>query len=184
MRKLGRYTAIAAAVLIVFAPARALAAVIVPPGNSGVNQYTQTYPTAGGNVAVEGRKPRQPKQVLGKQNARALEDQGPEGKAAADLAAASSPTETSTGTEKSGSGGRSGKSGGGRSHPRPSHGGSGDATQPLAASDGASSRLAQIVGQASGSTSSGNLGLLMPIILLAGLAWCIAYSRRRRRHPA
>ena len=46
-----------------------------------------------------------------------------------------------------------------------------------------SSGLGAVLGQATGSSDSGQLGLLLPLIVLATIAWSVAYLVRRRRQP-
>lgn len=195
MRKLTRYLLVGAAA-IAFAPTHALAAEVVPPGNSGVNQYTETVPTAGGNVAIKHQGIRQPKQALGKEQARKLEEKGPEGKAAAELAATGSAPAGAGGGDTTpapaGKGG-GGKEGGDEERPVAAGGGSGGSSggsntgrpgrTTAGPAVGGPSGLGQVVGQATGS-SSGELGPLMPIVLLAALAWCAAFAWRRRRDHA
>lgn len=60
---------------------------MVPPGNSAVNQYTETYPTAKGGAPASETGERSPAESLGARNADKLEGLGPEGRAAAELAA-------------------------------------------------------------------------------------------------
>jgi hypothetical protein len=47
-----------------------------------------------------------------------------------------------------------------------------------------SSGLGEILRQATGSTSSGEMGLLLPLLILGALAWSVAYALGRRRHGA
>lgn len=85
----------------------------VPPGVSGATQYTETLPGPGGEESTRqiGAEKREasasPEQKLGAQNAGRLEELGPEGKAAARLAAAgvtrSTGGPTGGGVEPSGS---------------------------------------------------------------------------------
>ena len=47
-----------------------------------------------------------------------------------------------------------------------------------------SSGLGEVIGQATGSSSSGQLGLLLPLLILAVATWAVAYVLRQRRgHP-
>ena len=64
----------------------------------------------------------------------------------------------------------------------------GGATQstnpPQAQNPSGSSGLGEVIGQATGS-SSGELGLLLPLLIIAVVIWSAAYLRRQRRdHPA
>jgi len=153
MLTLGLIGAIAATLC----PAAAMAQRLVPPGNSGVNQYTETFPTAGGDaVAGDGGK-RSPKKVLGAKNARRLEEAGPEGRAAAALVAATAPASRAVAT---GHGGSGGKQAGGVS---------------------GSSGLGEVIGQATGASSSGQLGILLPLAIVVAAVGSLAFLWRRRR---
>jgi hypothetical protein len=163
MLTLGLIGAIAATLC----PAAATAQRLVPPGNSGVNQYTETFPTAGGDaVAGDGGK-RSPKKVLGANNARRLEEAGPEGRAAAALAAATAPASRAVAT---GHGGSGGKQAGGGGNGRPAAGGV-----------SGSSGLGEVIGQATGASSSGQLGILLPLAIVAAAIGSLAFLWRRRR---
>jgi hypothetical protein len=212
---------LAVAVVVFFAlPGFAAAAgQVVPPGNSAATQYTQAFPTSGGNVAVGtsigepgggGHKP--PAKVIGKKTAQELESQGPEGQAVADLAAESAPTsggsesESETSQGSGGAAGGNGSGGGhqggakpaGGSHPAGSNQGGakagGAGSQPTAPANNAgatagtaaaeaagsgSSGISEVVGQATGA-SSGQMGVFLPLVLLAALAFALAYAWRRR----
>lgn len=195
-----------AATIAIFAlPTAAQAEYLIPPGNSAATQYTEAVPTAGGPKATNPSKHagnKSPKQVLGKDNAKKLDAQGPEGRAAAEVAAATAPVAVSGGggsapatpghasQEKGGNGSGSGGSslnGGGS----PADRGSGNAPgspagqEAIPASEqspSGSSGLGEVLGQATGS-SSGQLGLLLPLIVLGTIAWSVAYVVRRRRQP-
>lgn len=196
--------ALAATALCV--PASALGAAIVPPGNSAVNQYTQQVPTAGGNVQG-GSKAAKPNKVLGKKTTSELAQQGPDGQAAAELAAetaapsAAPVSEESSAPAKPAGGGKGDQKKKEKKHkkaPKPSGGkekgaaagtgggasgpssGSGQGAGSTGAASGGSSALGQIAAQATG-TSSGQLGLLMPLALVLGLLFCGAYLARNRR---
>ncbi|HET9676265.1 MAG TPA: hypothetical protein VFP21_02015 [Solirubrobacterales bacterium] len=173
----------------------AAAETVVPPGNGAATQYTEAYPTSGGNavngdgINGGGGGHSNPSHVLGHHNAKKLEDEGQVGKEAARVAAETAPAQgtgsTSTGsggghhgTAPGGSGGQNGSGGGGNS---------GVHTQSLvqhtggpAESGSGSSGLSEVIGQATGS-SSGDSGLLLPLILLAALVGSLAYAWRRRR---
>jgi hypothetical protein len=185
-------------------PAGAAAESLVPPGNSAANQYTQTFPTSKGEEDEQGKKKNgvTPAQVLGAGKAHELEDKGPEGKAVANFAAETSPTDgggsggesTSPGNSTgSGNGNGSGHpkstSGGGSSNggdeEKPERsGGAGGGQAPSGGSGGAepsgSSGIGEVLSQATG-TSSGNLGWLLPLVLIAVVAWSVAYVWRNRQ---
>jgi hypothetical protein len=114
---------LAAALVVLFAlPSVASAGQVVPPGNSAATQYTQVFPTSGGNVSVGASigeasgEEKPPSKVIGKQTTRELESKGSEGKAVAQLAAESAPETPSepeaSETGESASGGAGQASGG------------------------------------------------------------------------
>jgi hypothetical protein len=139
-------------------------AAVVPPGNSAANQYTEAFPTAGGQ-ATPGKAKRgtalTPSQVLGRANASRLEDEGSAGVVLAQVTAETAPA--------------------GARSPRPqgndgsSHGANGAASQSRPAG---SSGFSEVVGQATG--SSGRMGVFFPILIVAALIWAFAYWLRRR----
>ncbi len=147
----------------------AMAQPVVPPGNSAVNQYTETFPAAGGGAPASDKGKRSPAQALGAKNARRLEEMGPEGRAAAALAAATAPSVSASRGTAHGAGQAPGKF---RTPSGRAAGGS-HSGEP-----GGSSGLGEVIAQATGSSSSGQMGLLLPIIIIAGSA---TYAWRRRR---
>jgi hypothetical protein len=157
---------LAAVAVIGLLPSAALAQRVVPPGNSGINQYQETLPGPGGNE-LPAKKQRSPKQVLGARNAQRLEHLGPAGRAAAALAAATTPERSGVHDRGVGGGGVGSGGGGGRTV---------SADQPSG-----SSGLGEVLGQATGSTSSGKMGLFLPLAIVATLFGAIAYAARRRR---
>jgi hypothetical protein len=194
-------TALSTAVIAIFAlPGAALAEYLVPPGNSAVNQYTEAVPTAGGHRNVDkgnDKSQPSPKQVLGAKNTRRLEAQGQQGREAAEVAAATAPSppvETAPeaseeDSDSAGGGGKRGNSGGGKA--AKDGGASARAEQPTAGSNSfdeeaaaveGSSGLGEILAQATGS-SSGEMGLLLPLIILGAAAWALAFFRRQRKQP-
>lgn len=176
----------------------AAAETVVPPGNGAATQYTEAYPTSGGN-AVDGdginggggQGKKTPSHVLGHDNTQKLEDEGQVGRETARVAAETAPSEVSAGSgsgSESGSGdrhdggavgggGQNGSGGGGTNvrHNALAPQGSGSA-----GSGNGSSGLGEVIGQATGS-SSGESGLLLPLILLAAVVGSLAYAWRRRR---
>lgn len=164
-----------ALVLALGAPASAQARVhtIAPPGNSGVGQYLETVPTAGGaqpsntvhplvgtargsgpNSGAGGTGGSPGGDPLSPSTRRDLAKRGPAGAAAAALAQATAPTAT----RGAGAGARSAVSGGGASP--------------------ATSVLKSLTGSSSGS----GLGPLLPSLLVLSLlgAALLAVLRRRR----
>ena len=152
----------AVAVAIAAFPSAAVAQRVVPPGNSAVNQYTETYPMAGGDAAAAGGGKRSPAKALGTRSAQKLDALGPEGRAAATLAAATSPA-------RRGPEGRQREAGGVSGSPA------------IGSAPGGSSGLSAVIGQATGSSSSGQLGLLLPLVILAAIIGSVVYLWRRRR---
>lgn len=191
---------LAAAIAVLALPSAAAAENLVPPDNSAVNQYTESFPTAGGDKDSEKAKEKgvTPAQTLGAKNAKRLEEQGEEGRKVAEVAAetAPAPTESSAsapapaprgddeGGDKGGTDERpqpdaKADAGGGGGGP-PSSGGN-DAGGATASSG--SSGLGEVLGQATGFSHSGQMGMLLPLALLAGLAWALAFLWRRRNQP-
>jgi hypothetical protein len=188
----------AIAVLAVFASlilaSAAAAETVVPPGNSAATQYTEAFPTAGGNaksnagIGGGGGSGKPPSKVLGAGNAQKLESKGPVGEEVATLAAETAPVSATHSAHKhngahpnnaqSPGGKPAGGTGGGEgnnavSGPRPA-----GSTAPDTSSG--SSGLGEVLGQATGS-SNGELGLFLPLILLGTVIWSIYYLRRERR---
>lgn len=188
---------LAAALTLLAAPAPAGAQYVVPPGNSAVNQYTETIPTSGGGRDSDGgsgkRAARTPAHVLGKRKADKLEAQGPAGRAAAATAAVTAPIETApAGSGSPTPNSRDDGGGAGRDNSRASSdsGSRGDPTGraenpvPVARTElpDGSSGLAEVLAQATGSTSSGQTGLLLPLVILAALAWAFGFAWKQRQH--
>jgi hypothetical protein len=192
---------ICATIAIVALPSSAAAETYVPPGNSAATQYTEAVPTAGGPKAT-GKSPHKqsssPAKILGGPNSRRLEEQGPQGKAAAEAAAATAPGPVAPGatpqapeTAPSGSGGGKSAHGEGNGETgEPSTGnGAGQPSRiakggaPAGTEPGGSSGLGEVVGQATGASSSGTLGPLLPLAIVAAIVWSLAYVSRRRKRP-
>lgn len=168
-------------------PAQSLAEYYVPPGNSAANQYTEAFPTAGGESGGKrghGKEQATPAQTLGARNAKRLEAEGPAGAATAAVAAETAPPAALSGTESGGNA----QNGGGATKRSPQGGSAGSGgpapreTAPGASPSG-SSGLGEVVAQATGSADDGNLGLLLPIVILATIAGSIAYRARLRHGP-
>ncbi|HEX9967033.1 MAG TPA: hypothetical protein VGB06_03710, partial [Solirubrobacterales bacterium] len=166
---------------------------LVPPGNSAVNQYTESYPTTRGNKTIHApkgsggqQKERSPKEVLGSRNSKRLEQHGSDGQAVAELATETAPATTASGGGGGGGGSTDGtpagtgsgaaqengqaKAGGGASH---------DSARP---DPGGSSAFSEVVGEATGSSSSDGLGVVLPLLILAAVLWALLYAWRHRRH--
>jgi hypothetical protein len=176
--------------------ASAAAAPYVPPGNSAANQYTEAVPTAGGPKATgKGKqgKSKSPSKVLGSRNAAKLDAQGAQGRATAELAAATAPVAVSESGSGSTQAPRSGNAGGqgsrgvgpddGATSPGQTGNGASQTGKPWIQNPSGSSGLGEVIGHATGS-SSGELGLLLPLLILAVVIWSVAYALRQRRgHP-
>jgi hypothetical protein len=159
-------------------PAQALAEYYIPPGNSAANQYTEAYPTAGGDSGgKQGKGRATPADTLGTANAKRLESKGQTGAEVAAVAAETAPPpiaeQPGGGSDKGdGPGQTGGANGGGGSEP--------SRTAPTDSTSG-SSAIGEVVAQATGSADDGNLGPLLPIVVLATVAGSIAYLARRHR---
>jgi hypothetical protein len=194
----------AATVVAAVLPAVAAAEEVVPPGNSAATQYTETFPTAGGNAELGSNSTingggKGGNGALPTKTAHKLASQGRDGRAVADLAAEGAPPPAGTSGREPASGQRSTAAPGGGSGSPPastggaaagssSPGGSSEAAaapgaggQSLAARASAgSSGLGEVLGGATGS-GAGEMGVFLPLILLAGLVWAIAFIWRRHR---
>jgi hypothetical protein len=175
MKALKRATSILPAIAILAIPSPALGDYLIPPGNSAATQYTEAYPTAGGSRKAERgdkQQNRPPAEVIGERTASELESRGPDGRAAAEVAAATAPAGGLAISADAGAGVESGGS----------QGGEGRAAAPGDEAD-AGSGVGEVLGQATGSSSSGELGPLLPLTILAAIAWALFYVwwQRRRR---
>jgi outer membrane biosynthesis protein TonB len=209
-------TSITAAALAILAallalPAGALAGeYFIPEGNSAVTQYATSVPTAGGEKGSTGKEAKKPDKSIGTENAKKLESQGAEGKAAAELAVETSPEPVIEAApepqpapkpshkhkkqpqkkkpQHKHSGAAAGNSGsqggsGGSGHPaHPAHT-AGEATGQTVNAGSGSSGTAEVAAKAIGIGSPGNFGVLLPLAILGSLAWAVSYAVRRRRHP-
>lgn len=152
-------------------PAAAGAEHVLPEGNSAVDQYTESYPTAGGDRNTADRRPRTPAQVIGPREAERLESRGEAGEATAELAAATAPPQLADRARGQGGSGEARR-------PRPGARGGGP---PAGVPDpGGSSGLGAILGQATGLSTSEGPGPLLPLAILATALWALAYLWRRR----
>ena len=165
---------------------------IAPPGNSGVSQYVETVPTAHGGQPTSSVHNRGggsshsggpgggagggsgSGSTISPSTQRALASQGATGAAAAAFIQATAPTGplAATGGRQGDASGATGATGGaGRSRPAVSEG------------EGASPANA-VFHALTGSTASGGLGSLLPIILIASLVVLSALALLRRRRTA
>lgn len=180
-----------ASIVVLALPAAAGAEYLVPPGNSAATQYTEAVPTAGGHRDVEKgnvKQNRTASQVLGDRSAKRLEAQGESGREAAEFAAETAPTGAAADQPPTDGADRNdGKGGDGRgdgSVQADAGSDEGGSTSFGAGDDsGGSGGLGEVIGQATG-TSSGELGPLLPLAILATGAWALAVLLRRRRRPS
>jgi hypothetical protein len=172
-------------------PALASAESVVPPGNSAATQYTETFPSAGGNIeanhGIGGGGGSPAKHHLSPGTTHALANQGEDGRAVAALAG-ESPTATTGGSGSAGGGGHGSKeasgggSGGSGSGPS-AGGGSGGSSSSAAAGPAGSSGVGHVLSSATLSRS-GETGIFLPLVLLAALVGSIAYAWRRRQQDS
>jgi len=176
-RHISRIALTAALTAALALPGQALAEYYVPPSNSAANQYTESFPGAGGESGGK-RKGVTPADTLGAGNAKRLEEQDPAGKAAAEVAAQTAPAQLVPAGGVSDSGNTPGTNGGSTSSGGSGNGGLGQAAkvdQPQG-----SSGLGQVLGQATG-VGDGNVGLWLPLAIVLTLAASIAYAARARQ---
>ena len=130
---------------------------LVPPGVSGANQYTETLPGPGGNEPTSGAGKQGPKstaKALGRANAERLESLGADGRAAAQLAAAGAANR---------------------------HGGAGQGKETLGSAGTGDSGVGQVLGNLTGTSDSGGMGALLPLLILAVAIAAAAFVVSRRR---
>lgn len=157
-----RLGSIALAALLLALPGTAAHAV-VPPGNSAVNQYTETFPTARGAQTTKRKsrqKARSPREVLGRNEARKLAAEGPVGREVAQIVAATAPGAVSANRTKTGH------------------------TAPAGKGPEGFSGVHEVIAQATGSSDSGRMGMLLPLLILAAIAGSAFYFWRHRRQTA
>ncbi|HEU4737859.1 MAG TPA: hypothetical protein VFS54_02120 [Solirubrobacterales bacterium] len=193
--------AAASAVAALSLPAVAAAEYYVPPANSAANQYTESFPGAGGESSGKGKKVT-PGAALGAGNAEKLEKKGSAGKATAELAAETAPPQLvdqgSNGGEGTGEADDNGQTGGksseggedesGSGVPATGGGGSNGGSSGSRGGTGAeanvqqpqgSSGVGKVLGQATG-VSDGDLGLWLPLVIVLTLIGSVAYWARAR----
>ena len=176
------------------APAAAGEGAVGPPSNSAAAQYTEVFPTAGGDKKTDqAAHHRSPSKVLGAKKAHALDKQGSAGKAAAAVAAATAPappTSSSAALAESAptaasGGAQRGDASGKRSAPPANRAPAGENAGPAdaTAQPQGSSGIESAIGRATGFDSTGSWGWLLPLVLLATLLWAGDYVWRQRRQP-
>lgn len=180
---------LATAIVVAALPAGAAAEYFVPPGNSAATQYTETLPTAGGHRDSEktGKGNRSPVDVLGKRNAQRLRQQGAEGRQVAEVVAATAPATEAEAEAQPAPPVERGGDDGPSDEPRTSDGREPDEAATGAARGGpgpsGSSGLQEVLAQATGVSSSGQLGPLLPLAIVAAAAWALAFLLRKRNRP-
>jgi hypothetical protein len=144
---------------------------VAQPGTSAADQYTETVPTSGGGAPSEGIGGGSTKKALGAHNAERLEAIGEDGRATAALAA--STESASPSTEASPRGGSSGSLAAGND------GGGKQGHEKAATRSDSASALDEVL--PAGTSSSGEMGIALPLICLAAAVASIAYLLRRKR---
>lgn len=188
--------------LVAFAALSPVAAAetVVPPGNSAATQYTETFPTSNGEADVNKEidaSNLEPSKVLGKNKTHALEQHGSDGKQVAIITAVTAPhpvaeepgseeaeaeaEEKQAPAKNQGKGGDGGGNQGQPAQQKPESGGvqTDDTTVTVSQPNG-SSGLGEILSQATGA-DSGQLGLLLPLILIGTVVVSLTYAWRARR---
>jgi hypothetical protein len=171
---------------------------VVPPSNSAATQYTEAFPTSGGDKKTDQASHHSsPTKVLGSHNTQKLEEQGPEGKAAAETAAATAPapieapapapkpTTQGNGGDRHAGGGEGDRNKGKTSPSAPQHqgntGNDSETARAPAPEPAGSSGLGSAIGQATGLSTSGQSGILLPLVILVTILWSLVYLWRQRR---
>jgi hypothetical protein len=179
--------------LLAAAPAMAAEERVVPPENSAAHQYTEAFPTARGDKDAHAQRGRDlnPGKVIGSKKAKALSDRGEDGRDVAELTAETAPNpapvepvvET---TDESAAPPAGNGNGGGSGKDRAGDRGTSSAPAPrvetvrVAPVEG-SSGFSEVLARATGSGSSGGMGIFLPLIIIASVLWALAYATRQRR---
>ncbi len=170
---------------------------VLPPENSAVTQYTEPFPTAGGNKDAHAHEGRDgsPGKVLGARNAHRLEREGSAGRAVAEFAADTAPAPARPAVDDEGGDPAAG-AGAGKGGPGADKGGPGGAPEPASAPPEASrptveppaasgsSGFGAVLAHAFGTSPSGGSGFLLPLLILATILWAAAYLSRQRQTAA
>jgi hypothetical protein len=162
----------------------------VPPGNSGIDQYTESIPGAGGNHPTGGHHGGGGGgggngSSVSPGVTSTLNSQGPAGQGAANLATATAPDVGGAGHGGNAQAGQGGKGGG----PANAKGGSGTTAGGAtsggsAASGGSGSGVDAIAAELTGAGVDNGMGIFLPIILGAALVGALALvALRLRRGP-
>jgi len=160
-------TVLCAAAILLAAPATAAPAAefLIPEDNSAVNQYTEGFPTGGGDRdADDPDRAAKPGKTIGAAATNRLRQAGPEGEAAALVAAETAPP---VGDGNGGSRGRDSVTRNRGGHSR-NGGGEPEGAPPVG----------ELAATATG-TASG-IGLLLPLAIVATLVWGVGHAWRNR----
>jgi hypothetical protein len=153
-------------------PASSLAASCAPPGNAGVDQYFETVPGANCNHSSGGGGGHHGGGSLPPGTGSQLSHQGAVGNAVKQLVA-------SSGVNNSGSGSTAGGSGNGGGHPK-SNGKS--VSLPTANLSGSGRNpLSGLLHPVLTGSSSGGIGVLLPVLLASALVLALLVTVLRRR---
>ncbi len=157
---------------------------VVPPENSAVTQYTEPFPTAGGETDAHERQHRNvsPDRALGPRNAQRLARHGSEGRAVAELAAETTPSAEPAAAAPEGGGAAangSGRAGSASAENRGEPGGSRLGAPFDASAADATSGPGAVLSGALGA-QSGSSGLLSFLLLAAVVVALVAAIRQRR----
>jgi hypothetical protein len=131
-----------------------------PPGNSGVDQYLETVPKAGGNSPGSDRK----SSGLPARTLKSLRSAGSDGQAVANLVASSGTTRAKQPSTKRSNGEKQ------QSNKRRSE-----------ATTGSSKIPGTIAAPTLGGSGSGGMGLLLPVLLGLSTVGALLFALRRRR---
>ncbi|MEZ5079037.1 MAG: hypothetical protein R2725_16535 [Solirubrobacterales bacterium] len=167
---------VAIAVAALCLPAGAAAQRYVPPGNSAATQYTEVIPSSGGQQDAEHHRKKKvvPVEVLGERTVSELEAEGPVGREVAEIAAATAPVPVDREpTRKAKDDGKEGQGASGVAG-----GGGGEGGPPAIEPPAGSSGAGEVLGQATG-LSSGQLGLLLPLLIVGAIVWAAVFLQRR-----
>jgi hypothetical protein len=188
------FLALVTSVALLALPASAGAEYFIPDGNSAVNQYTEGVPSGGGEKSTKGagEKPVKPGKAIGVENTEKLEQAGgQEGREVAEVAAETAPphivaveqeqqgaSKQDNGEDQAGKGNDKGQ--------RDDNGSTNTKDNELVAPASSSGNgpsgsggVGEIVSAATGG-SDGGIGLLLPLVIVAALAWGIFFAWRKR----
>jgi len=191
-----RFGCLVAAIAILITPSFAGAESVVPPGNSAAAQYTEAFPTAGGQKRTgnaQRGKGLSPAKTLGAHNVRRLEAQGGLGHEAAEVAAATAPSPapqasqpppaSHAGASANGDNRAGGSGGAGAAPSQQSVNQAGGRSTARVDDAGGSSGFGEVLGQATGSSSpGGGAGILLPLVVIGTIVGsaAIVWQRKRR----